>query len=66
MNGERAVGGRLEDAGVFDGGTVNVSAGATADQIFLLDGAELDMQLDAKGKVEAYRAKARLSFKVER
>ena len=27
---------------------------------------ELDMQLDAKGKVEAYRAKVRLSFKVER
>lgn len=26
---------------------------------------ELDMQLDAKGKVEAYRAKVRLSFKVE-
>jgi hypothetical protein len=28
--------------------------------------AELDMQLDAKGKVEAYRAKVKLSFKVER
>ena len=27
---------------------------------------QLDMQLDAKGKVEAYRAKVRLSFKVER
>jgi len=27
---------------------------------------ELDMQLDAKGKVEAYRAKVKLSFKVER
>ena len=27
---------------------------------------EFDMQLDAKGKVEAYRAKVRLSFKVER
>jgi len=27
---------------------------------------ELDMQLDAKGKVEAYRARVRLSFKVER
>jgi dodecin len=27
---------------------------------------ELDMQLDAEGKVEAYRAKVRLSFKVER
>jgi dodecin len=27
---------------------------------------ELDMQLDAKEKVEAYRAKVRLSFKVER
>jgi dodecin len=27
---------------------------------------ELDMQLDAKGTVEAYRAKVRLSFKVER
>ena len=27
---------------------------------------ELDMQLDTKGKVEAYRAKVRLSFKVER
>ena len=26
---------------------------------------ELDMQLDAKGKVEAYRAKVKLSFKVE-
>src|SRR5215471_9783093 len=26
---------------------------------------ELDMQLDAKGKVEAYRAKVRLSFKHE-
>ena len=27
---------------------------------------KLDMQLDAKGKVEAYRAKVRLTFKVER
>jgi dodecin len=27
---------------------------------------EIDMQLDAKGKVEAYRAKVRLSLKVER
>jgi flavin-binding protein dodecin len=27
---------------------------------------ELDLQLDAKGKVEAYRAKVKLSFKVER
>jgi flavin-binding protein dodecin len=27
---------------------------------------ELDMQLDGKGKVEAYRAKVSLSFKVER
>src|SRR5262249_18503100 len=27
---------------------------------------ELDMQLDPKGKVEAYRAKVKLSFKVER
>jgi dodecin len=27
---------------------------------------ELDLQLDAKGKVEAYRAKVNLSFKVER
>jgi dodecin len=27
---------------------------------------ELDMQLDAKGQVEAYRAKVKLSFKVER
>ena len=26
---------------------------------------ELDMQLDAKGKVEAYRAKVKLSFKYE-
>jgi dodecin len=26
----------------------------------------LDLQLDAKGKVEAYRAKVKLSFKVER
>jgi flavin-binding protein dodecin len=26
---------------------------------------ELDMQLDAKGKVEAYRAKVQLSFKLE-
>jgi len=26
---------------------------------------ELDMQLDAKGKVEAYRAKVKLSFKIE-
>jgi dodecin len=26
---------------------------------------ELDMQLDAKGKVEAYRAKVELSFKIE-
>jgi dodecin len=26
---------------------------------------EFDMQLDAKGKVEAYRTKVRLSFKVE-
>jgi len=27
---------------------------------------ELDLQLDPKGKVEAYRAKVKLSFKVER
>jgi len=27
--------------------------------------AELDLQLDGKGKVEAYRAKVKLSFKVE-
>ena len=27
---------------------------------------ELDMQLDATGKVEAYRAKVKLSFKIER
>ena len=27
---------------------------------------ELDMQLDAKGTVEAYRAKVKLSFKIER
>jgi flavin-binding protein dodecin len=27
---------------------------------------ELDLQLDGKGKVEAYRAKVKLSFKVER
>jgi len=27
---------------------------------------ELDMQLDPKGKVEAYRAKVKLSFKLER
>jgi len=27
--------------------------------------AELDMQLDAKGQVEAYRAKVKLSFKVQ-
>jgi len=26
---------------------------------------ELDMQLDAKGQVEAYRAKVKLSFKLE-
>ena len=26
---------------------------------------KLDMQLDAKGKVEAYRAKVKLSFKLE-
>jgi flavin-binding protein dodecin len=26
---------------------------------------ELDIQLDAKGKVEAYRAKVKLSFKLE-
>ena len=26
---------------------------------------EFDMQLDAKGKVEAYRAKVKLSFKLE-
>ena len=27
---------------------------------------ELDMQLDAKGQVEAYRAKVKLSFKLDR
>jgi len=27
--------------------------------------AELDLQLDAKGKVEAYRAKIKVSFKFE-
>lgn len=33
--------------------------------IFASQNVELDMQLDANGKVEAYRSKVKLSFKYE-
>ena len=41
-------------------------ASKTLRDVRVAEVAELDMQLDVKGKVEAYRAKVKLSFKVER
>ena len=40
-------------------------ASKTLRDVRVAEVAELDMQLDATGKVEAYRAKVKLSFKVE-
>ena len=40
-------------------------AGKTLRELRVAEVAELDLQLDAKGKVEAYRAKLRVSFKFE-
>ena len=40
-------------------------AGKTLRELRVAEVAELDLQLDAKGKIEAYRAKLRVSFKFE-
>ena len=40
-------------------------AGETLRELRVAEVAELDLQLDAKGKVEAYRAKLKVSFKFE-
>jgi hypothetical protein len=40
-------------------------AGKTLRELRVAEVAELDLQLDAKGKVEAYRAKLKVSFKFE-
>jgi flavin-binding protein dodecin len=40
-------------------------AGKTLRDLRVAEVAELDLQLDAKGKVEAYRAKLKVSFKFE-
>jgi hypothetical protein len=40
-------------------------AGETLRELRVAEVAELDLQLDAKGNVEAYRAKLRVSFKFE-
>ena len=40
-------------------------AGQTLRDLRVAEIAELDLQLDAKGKVEAYRAKIKVSFKFE-
>ena len=40
-------------------------AGKTLRELRVAEVAELDQQLDAKGKIEAYRAKLRVSFKFE-
>jgi flavin-binding protein dodecin len=41
-------------------------ASKTVRDVRIAEIVELDMQLDPKGKVEAYRAKVKLSFKLER
>jgi dodecin len=40
-------------------------AGETLRDLRVAEVVELDLQLDAKGKVEAYRAKLKVSFKFE-
>jgi flavin-binding protein dodecin len=40
-------------------------AGETLRELRVAEVAELDLQLDAQGKVEAYRAKLKVSFKYE-
>ena len=40
-------------------------AGKTLRDLRVSEVVELDLQLDAKGKVEAYRAKVKVSFKFE-
>lgn len=40
-------------------------AGKTLRDLRVAEVAQLDLQLDAKGKVEAYRAKIKVSFKFE-
>jgi flavin-binding protein dodecin len=40
-------------------------AGKSLRELRVAEVAELDLQLDAKGKIEAYRAKLRVSFKFE-
>lgn len=40
-------------------------AGKTLRELRVAEVVELDLQLDAKGKVEAYRAKLNVSFKFE-
>jgi len=40
-------------------------AGKTLRELRVAEVAELDLQLDSKGKIEAYRAKLRVSFKFE-
>ena len=40
-------------------------AGKTLRELRVAEVAELDLQLDAQGKIEAYRAKLRVSFKFE-
>ena len=40
-------------------------AGKTLRELRVAEVAELDLQLDAKGKIEAYRAKLRVSFNFE-
>jgi flavin-binding protein dodecin len=40
-------------------------AGKTLRELRVAEVAELDLQLDDKGKIEAYRAKLRVSFKFE-
>jgi len=40
-------------------------ASKTVRDVRIAEIVELDMQLDPKGKVEAYRAKVKLSFKLE-
>ena len=41
-------------------------ASRTVRDVRIAEIVELDMQLDPKGKVEAYRTKVKLSFKLER
>jgi len=41
-------------------------ASKTVRDVRIAEIVELDMQLDPKGKVETYRAKVKLSFKLER